>query len=683
MKCFLFALLFSLVSFNYDVFAEQTALDRYIAKPDPNYSYFSYSTDRNLLYNTYFLYMTSQSWRSCDEVDCQRNFWTSNLWTHVIEITVPKIRHSSSPGTAILLVNGGSNGNFPTKTDDQAAIIAQALGSVVVKVNQIPNQPLYFADEDNVARSGDAIIAYSFDKFLKTGDEEWPALLPMTKSVVRAMDTIQTFLAGKITINDFIVVGGSKRGWTTWLTAAVDPRIKAIAPASIDLLNMGEQFRRHFEAYGFYAPAIADYVAFDLPNRMATPEGQELLSIVDPYAYRERFTMPKIILNSTGDQFFLPDSSQFYFKELPETKWLRYLPNSDHKQSMDVAKSLASWIDQINDGETPPQYNWTIEPDGAIRVVTVDRFPDRVRLWQATNPNARDFRLESIGPVWTANDLAPIGPGIYRGYVPPPPQGWTAFMVELTYEESGLLEPNLVFTTDVVITPDTLPFADINPQSAQIISALYSATFNRAPDKAGLSYWVAQYAANSANAIQQLAAGFASHPSFTQIYGSLDNLEFVQAIYVNALGSSGDDAGILYWNNLLDNGMSRSDFLAAFVQAALYGDLNAMLAAGQLTQSEYAAAVIRQDYLTNRADVGLYFANTLGAESNLSPGTDTSTIAGLNADPAYQASQAIFCGVTNDDNSVLAADALVNAANVTADPIAYINQHAQTGCVGH
>jgi len=284
--------------------------------------------------------------------------------------------------------------------------------------------------------------------------------LPMTKSVVRAMDTIQTFLAGKITINDFIVVGGSKRGWTTWLTAAVDPRIKAIAPASIDLLNMGEQFRRHFEAYGFYAPAIADYVAFDLPNRMATPEGQALLSIVDPYAYRERFTMPKIILNSTGDQFFLPDSSQFYFEELPETKWLRYLPNSDHKQSMDVAKSLASWIDQINDGETPPQYNWTIEPDGAIQVVTVDRFPDRVRLWQATNPNARDFRLESIGPVWTANDLAPIGPGIYRGYVTPPSQGWTAFMVELTYEESGLLEPNLVFTTDVVITPDTLPYAD-------------------------------------------------------------------------------------------------------------------------------------------------------------------------------------------------------------------------------
>src|SRR6266508_3723351 len=100
MKCSLFALLFSLVCFNYDVFAEQTALDRYVAKPDSSY--------------TYFLYMTSQRWRSSNEVN-------RDLWTHGIEITVPKIRHSNSPGTAILLVNGGSNGNnFPTKTDDQA-----------------------------------------------------------------------------------------------------------------------------------------------------------------------------------------------------------------------------------------------------------------------------------------------------------------------------------------------------------------------------------------------------------------------------------------------------------------------------------------------------------------------------------------------------------------------------------
>ena len=450
--------LVALFFFSCAAFAGETALDRYVAKPDPYFAYGAYATDHDVLYTTHFLRMRSQEWRT-GKVD-------RPLWEHVIEITVPAVRHSTSRNTAILLVNGGSNGAaYPTKTDSRAAAIAVALGSVVVIVNQIPNQPLYFADESNVARSEDAIIAYSFDKFLKTGDEEWPVLLPMTKAVVRAMDAVQSYLAGRVRIDDFIVVGGSKRGWTTWLTAAVDRRVKAAAPASIDLLNMGVQFRRHFEAYGFFAPAIADYVAFDIPNRIATPAGQALLNIVDPYAYRARFTMPKIILNSTGDQFFLPDSSRFYFGDLPEPKWLRYAPNTDHKQSLDVAISLTSWIDQINDGITTPHYSWSIEPDGAIRVEARTP-PSRVRLWQATNPTARDFRLEAVGTIWTSTDLLPSGPWIYRAYVPPPPQGWTAYMVELTYEESGLLEPNQVFTTDVVVTPDTLPFANIRPPSS-------------------------------------------------------------------------------------------------------------------------------------------------------------------------------------------------------------------------
>ena len=391
MKRALYGWFFALVCFSCAAPAKDTALDRYIAKPDSYYAYGAYTTDRDLLYTTHFLRMRSQEWRP-GKVD-------RPLWEHVIEITVPAVRHARSPNTAILLVNGGSNRDaYPSKTDSRAPAIAVALGSVVVIVSQIPNQPLYFADESNVARSEDAIIAYSFDKFLKTGDEEWPVLLPMTKAVVRAMDTVQAHLAGRVRIDNFIVVGGSKRGWTTWLTAAVDRRVKAVAPASIDLLNMGVQFRRHFEAYGFYAPAIADYVALDIPNRIATPAGQALLNIVDPYAYRDRLAMPKIILNSTGDQFFLPDSSRFYYADLLGPKWLRYAPNTDHKQSLDVAISLASWIDQINDGSTTPQYSWTIEPHGAIRV-EASTPPSRVRLWQATNPTARDFRLEAVGPV--------------------------------------------------------------------------------------------------------------------------------------------------------------------------------------------------------------------------------------------------------------------------------------------
>ena len=40
--------------------------------------------------------------------------------------------------------------------------------------------------------------------------------------------------------------------------------------------------------------------------------------------------MPKYIINGSGDQFFCPDSSQFYFNDLKGEKHLRYVPNVDH-----------------------------------------------------------------------------------------------------------------------------------------------------------------------------------------------------------------------------------------------------------------------------------------------------------------------------------------------------------------
>jgi len=440
----------------------ETALERYVAKADANYRYLHYATDDDFLYRTYFLQLFSQQWREPYEVD-------RTVWDHELIVTVPAERHSNSPRTALLLVDGGHNdGSLTEDSNDVISALSVLLGSVIVEINQVPNEPLTFADEPDRARVEDEIIAYSFDKYLDTGDSEWPLLLPMTKSVVRAMDAVQDFLRRErsIQIDDFIVMGGSKRGWTTWLTAAVDPRVKAIIPASIDMLNLDEQFIHQVSAYGFYAPAVEDYVDFDLPCRSQTPAGQALLRIVDPFEYRERFTMPKVVANSTGDQFFLPDSSRFYFADLPGPKLMRYTPNTDHSQSQDVLIRLTSWIDDINDGKSPPQFTWTDEPDGSIRVQTQTR-PDRVRLWQATNPAARDFRLETLGPAWTSSELQDQGGGVYVGMVSPPPEGWTAYMVELTFDESGELEPDQVYTTGVRVTPDTLPFEGIGCSGQQ------------------------------------------------------------------------------------------------------------------------------------------------------------------------------------------------------------------------
>ncbi len=200
----------------------------------------------------------------------------------------------------------------------------------------------------------------------------------------------------------------------------------------------------------------------------------------------------------------------------------------------------------------------------------------------------------------------------------------------------------------------------------QEVAALYSAIFNRAPDQEGLNNWVNLIQGGAS--LSQAAEGFVQHPVFTELYAGLTNIQFVQQLYINVLGSEGDAKGIQNWANLLASGVSKAQVVADFVQGALSVDLDAMLASGELTQAEFDAAVIRQDTLTNKANVGVYFAETFGAASNLDPATDTSTVAGLQADPAYLASQAAIANVTADAATVTAAQGRIDVAVGTNDP---------------
>src|SRR5678816_2516852 len=149
----------------------------------------------------------------------------------------------------------------------------------------VPNQPLVFAGETK-GRAEDSLIAYTWDKFLRTGDEKWPARLPMTKSAVRALDTVTSFCASKegggVKVDSFVVAGASKRGWTTWATAIVDKRVVAIIPIVIDMLNVEASFRHHFAAYGYYAPAVGDYEEMKIMQWQGTPQYRNLMKIEEP-----------------------------------------------------------------------------------------------------------------------------------------------------------------------------------------------------------------------------------------------------------------------------------------------------------------------------------------------------------------------------------------------------------------
>ena len=127
----------------------------------------------------------------------------------------------------------------------------------------------------------------------------------------------------------------------------------------IDVLNIEPSMMHHYAAYGFWAPSIGDYTQFRIMDWTGTTEYQALMKIEEPYQYRSRLTMPKLMLNASGDQFFLPDSSQFYFRDLPGTNYLRYVPNADHSlKGSDAYETVMVFYNALINSAELPRFSW-------------------------------------------------------------------------------------------------------------------------------------------------------------------------------------------------------------------------------------------------------------------------------------------------------------------------------------
>jgi PhoPQ-activated pathogenicity-related protein len=425
-------------------------LDQYVAAPDATYAWTleaRYDDDDATIL---VIDLTSQTWRKEGETDRLE-------WHHWLTLTIPKDEASD---TALLLIGGGKNGQpAPKGPSDRARKAALATKSIVVELGQVPNQPLVF-EGDGKRRSEDDLVAKSMLQCLKTGDQTWLAQFAMTKSAVRAMDAAQEAVQkyGFPEIRQFVVAGASKRGWTTWLSAVVDPRVAAIAPVVIDVLNVQKSMQNHHAAYGFWAPSLEDYEQQGLTSFVNSPVATVVFGIVDPFTYRERLALPKCIINATGDQFFTPDSSKLYFDDLPGEKLLCYVPNADHSlDGSDALDTLIAFHASVVEGLRRPKLSWQTRGDGGWSV-TSDRTPRKAVLWRAVNENARDFRVQTIGRAFTSVELKPEAGGEFVVTPSKVEKGWAAYFVQLEFD-IGAPTP-LRVSTPVWITPDTLPYAD-------------------------------------------------------------------------------------------------------------------------------------------------------------------------------------------------------------------------------
>jgi PhoPQ-activated pathogenicity-related protein len=355
--------------------------------------------------------------------------WQGITWEHWLRVIAPTERRHDED--ALLIVAGGRRRDeVPTRLTNEGAMlpaIAARTGAVVALLEQVPNQPLF----DNLREDG--LIAYTFKRFLETKDESWPALLPMTRSAIRAMDAVQEWSQAKLgkKIARFTVTGASKRGWTTWLTAAADPRVRAIAPMVIDVLNMPKQMPHQLEMFGDYSEEIVDYTALGLPQRIDTPEAERLLALIDPFVYRERLTMPKLIVLGTNDPYWPVDAVNLYFGELPGEKYIHYEPNTGHGLGPGAIEAIGGFYETVLEGEARPRFTWTRRRDGADEVIAVaaQDAPVAVDLWTAS-AQSRDFRKAK----WSKAPVdAEGGGGAWLAHVKVPETGYMASYVSLTF----------------------------------------------------------------------------------------------------------------------------------------------------------------------------------------------------------------------------------------------------------
>ena len=442
--------------------SENTPIDEYVAQLDASYKWTVVDRRSEDGVTTVTIDLTSQTWLDFEQVNQPE-------WRHWLILSIPKNVRSD---IGMLFIGGGSNRNsWPKASNEQTLTIARMTQTVVAELKMVPNQPLIF-NKDGVPRTEDDLIAYTWDQFLTGAEPVWLARNAMVKSAVRAMDTVTNYTSMKensdFRIDKFVIAGASKRGWTSWITAAVDKRVVGLIPIVIDVLNVDKSMRHHFSAYGFWAPAISDYVRHGIMERLSDPKLAELYEIVDPYHYIDRLDMPKLILNAAGDQFFLPDSSQFYYDDLIGPKLIRYVPNTDHSmRDSDVLTSLVAFYDAIVSNIDLPSVSWTY-PSENVLVLQSDISPTDATLWVANNPRARDFRLETVGPVYTPTPIKLSDGDNQTLQIPTPEKGWNAYFVEFTYD-IGAATP-LKVSTEVKVIPDILPFSNKSPMETNSVT---------------------------------------------------------------------------------------------------------------------------------------------------------------------------------------------------------------------
>ncbi|MFC6640202.1 DUF4214 domain-containing protein [Sulfitobacter sediminilitoris] len=212
----------------------------------------------------------------------------------------------------------------------------------------------------------------------------------------------------------------------------------------------------------------------------------------------------------------------------------------------------------------------------------------------------------------TINGGAGQDTGIYSG-------NQSSYTLMLSAQSPMLTDRRGTDGTDTLVDIEVLQFVDgtfdldilseaveLSAEDFAPIIELYIAYFNRAPDAVGLAFWGNAFAEGVS--MQQMAAMFYDQNETRATYpDTMSNAEFVITIYNNVLGRGPDAEGFAFWWDHLNTGRLGRDTLILDVLGGAKVDPRP-----DATDSYIANLARDKQYLTDKTDIGAYFAITKG-----------------------------------------------------------------------
>ena len=192
----------------------------------------------------------------------------------------------------------------------------------------------------------------------------------------------------------------------------------------------------------------------EVAGTLDDPAMVKLRGWVDPYSYRRRYTIPKLLLLGTNDPYWTVDALRHYWTDLLEPKLIFQTPNAGHDLDggKEAIKTLATFFELVSGGKPLPKLDWKFD-DGSAGVKILVKANQPVRkftLWTADSTD-RDFRDDK----WTSRELA-VEPGNQAtAEVVRPSTGYRAYLGEATLVSPSGHEYRL--STAARVTPDAQP----------------------------------------------------------------------------------------------------------------------------------------------------------------------------------------------------------------------------------